>query len=299
MAIAKFSSQLKKDHQLFQILAGSNAPTWWKNMKDRHDLYIDIRKGNYINVYYYGASIAKIEMKRGQKQPSAQTHPKYLGHNDRMDSRYYRKGIDKKRNRTVYYPIYQDCGNELEHHLDEMLVRAYNVYVNRNNKENISPENVSEKKIQGQIITHSKPMYIDSEFAHRYEEGSQKTIRIDLVRIKNGKIQFVELKRIQDNRMLHIDGEPEILTQIHDYRTFLSANKELLKDYYKKLLKIKQDLKLPVPTVDIENLDIDTTPVLLIADYQSDNERRIHRRKEIERILNAKDVVIEYADNYS
>ena len=301
MAIAKFSSQLNEEHDLFKLLASNNAPKWWETIKNDKRLYIDIRKGNYINVYYYGASIAKIEMKRGQKQPSAKTHPKYLGHNDYMDSRYYKERYDKKRDKIVYDPIYQDCTYELENNLDRLIQRAYDIYVNRNDKEGKNPENISEKKIQGQIIMNSKPWYIDSEFAHRYEDSSQKTIRIDLVRIKNNKIQFVELKRIQDGRMLHNEEDPEILTQIHEYKTFLSENKSDILDYYKKLLNIKSNLKLPlpIPKAMIDDIGIDTTPVLLIADYLSNNSKRIDRKKRIEDILKKKDVIIEYENNNS
>lgn len=296
MAIAKFHSQLNERHQLFTTLSGEKAPKWWGIVKNHKDLYIDIRKENYINIYSCGASIAKIEMKRGQKQPSAKTHPKYLGHNDYMDSRYYKERYDKKRDKIVYDPIYQDCTYELENNLDRLIQRAYDIYVNRNDKEGKNPENISEKKIQGQIIMNSKPWYIDSEFAHRYEDSSQKTIRIDLVRIKNNKIQFVELKRIQDGRMLHNEEDPEILTQIHEYKTFLSENKSDILDYYKKLLNIKSNLKLPlpIPKAMIDDIGIDTTPVLLVADYLSNNSKRIDRKKRIEDNLKKKDVIIEY-----
>ncbi len=297
MAIAEFSSQLKEDHQLFDTLARENA-SWWKKVKDHKDLYIDIRKGNYVNVYYWGASIARIEMKRGQ-QLSVKTHPKYLGHNQKDDGNYYKKRFDKAKNKIVYDPIYQDCIETLKDNLEGLLRRADDIYVNRNDKEGKNPENISEKKIQGQIIINSRPLYIDSEFAHRYEEGKRKTIRIDLVRIKDGKIQFVELKRIQDGRMFHKNEEPEILTQIEEYKNFLEKNKDAILSYYKKLLKIKKKLSLPIPDVKIDDIVIDTTPILLISDYKSSNDKRKNRKEEIEKVLKEKDVIIEYANNHS
>lgn len=302
MAIAKFSSELKEDNQLFKFLAGEDAPKWWQDIKDRKELYIDIRKDNYISVYYLGASIAKIEMKRRQKRLSAITHPKYLGHNDHSDPKYYKERFDKKHNKIVYDPIYQDCEEEIKNNLDGLLARAYNIYINRNDKESKNPENIAEKKIQGQIILNSRPLYIDSEFAHRYEEGERKTVRIDLVRVKEGKIQFVELKRIQDKRMLHTVEEPEILTQIQEYKKFLSENKSDIIGYYKTLLRIKKNLSLPTPDVVIDDIDIDTTPVLLIADYMLSTEKRTNRKEKIEGLLREKDVIIEYieyANNHS
>lgn len=295
MCIANFESQLNEDHPLFKELAGTNAPEWWNKIKKHPKLYIDIRKGNYINVYYYGASIARIEKKRGEKL-SAKTHPKYLGYDNKSDSKYYKQSAKDK---THYDPIYQDCINELQNKLDELLKQADAVYVNRNNKEAKNPENISEKKIQGSIILDSRPVYIDSEFAHRYEKDKQKTIRIDLVSLRENRIQFTELKRIQDNRMLHnTEDVPEVLTQLKEYKKFLSINKDAVLDYYKKLLRIKQKLSLPIPDAVIDKIDLDTTPILLIADYMSmeGNDKRKDRKKNIEKKLKEEGVTPEYID---
>jgi len=39
-------------------------PKWWKLFCEDKELYIDIRKDNYINVYYYGQSVARIKYKQ-------------------------------------------------------------------------------------------------------------------------------------------------------------------------------------------------------------------------------------------
>jgi hypothetical protein len=89
------------------------------------------------------------------------------------------------------------------------------------------------------------------------------------VRVKGNKIQFVELKRIQDNRLLHKDSSevtPEIITQIEEYRNFIKANKDAILAYYKELITIKRALGLPTTLADIETLDIDTE-VSSVMDY--------------------------------
>lgn len=40
-------------------------PNWWLMLRDDKELYIDIRKDNYISIYYFGGSFAKIEYKGG------------------------------------------------------------------------------------------------------------------------------------------------------------------------------------------------------------------------------------------
>ena len=38
----------------------SGKYAWWENIKQNHDLYIEIRKDNNINVYFQGGSVVKL-----------------------------------------------------------------------------------------------------------------------------------------------------------------------------------------------------------------------------------------------
>lgn len=280
--IAKFNASLRGDHPLFKLLI-SNAPEWWCNVLQFENAYIDIRKDNTINIYYEGASLAKIEMTKGSIR--ATCHPKYLyGYNAQA---YYKRGI----------AIYQPCEKELVRLGTEeccLLRNAQMFYSDKEGKEVSNAEQKSEKKLQGEIVCRAKTLYIDSEFAHRYEEGSRHTIRIDLVRIVGNMIQFVELKRIQDNRLLHEDSgvcTPEIIKQIEEYRSFLKENKDAILAYYKKLIVIKRDLGLPTASADIERLDIDIEPYLEIHNlYTHLTPQREARIAKIKAILDKHDV---------
>ena len=96
--MAKFKSSLRSDHPLFKQLI-NNAPEWWHKALQFGGAYIDIRKDNTINIYYEGASLAKIEWANGTVR--ATCHPKYL-YGDRAQA-YYKNGI----------AIYQPCEEEL------------------------------------------------------------------------------------------------------------------------------------------------------------------------------------------
>lgn len=283
--IAKFKSSLRSDHPLFKQLI-SNAPEWWHKALQFEGAYIDIRKDNTINIYYEGASLAKIEWANGTVR--ATCHPKYL-YGDRAQA-YYKNGI----------AIYQPCEEELVRIGTEecrLLRNAQMYYSDKEGKEVSDAEQKSEKKLQSEIVCRAKTLYIDSEFAHRYEEGSRHTIRIDLVRVKGNKIQFVELKRIQDNRLLHKDGSevtPEIITQIEEYRNFIKANKDAILAYYKELITIKRALGLPTTSADIETLDIDTEPYLEIHNlYTHLNPQREARITKIKTLLDKYNVKYE------
>ena len=166
-------------------------------------------------------------------------------------------------------------------------------YFDKNNKEEKDPESISEKKIQGRIILQNKGQYIDSEFAHRYEEGKRDTIRIDLVKEKNGIIILEELKKIDDDRMVSKNGDAEILSQLTEYENFLSEsfNNKALLQYYKKLVNIKKNLGLPVSCKANELKNIERTPHLLIYNnYVKDHYKRTQKINNIEKYLKEKKI---------
>ena len=280
--LAKFKSSLRSDHPLFRKLE-NDAPEWWCKALQFEDAYIDIRKDNTINIYYEGASLAKIEWVKGSVR--ATCHPKYL-YGDKSQA-YYKNGI----------AIYQHCEEELMRLGTEeccLLRNAQMFYSDKVGKEVGDAEQKSEKKLQGEIVCRAKTLYIDSEFAHQYEVGCRHTIRIDLVRVMGNKIQFVELKRIQDNRLLHEENSsvtPEIITQIEEYHNFLKLNKDDILAYYKELITIKHALGLQTTLADIEMLEIDTNPYLEIHNlYTHINPHREARIAKIKAMLDKHNV---------
>lgn len=98
----------------------------------------------------------------------------------------------------------------------------------------------SEKMVQGKLIAHNRDRYIDSELAYRTKE--RKTMRIDLVELRNQALVFVELKLITDDRLRHLNNNPEIIEQMKKYHTFINQGNRLeeLQSYYTKLLEIKK-----------------------------------------------------------
>ena len=51
-------------------------PVWWTLLKNDDEIYIDIRKNNYINAYFFGGSIVKLEFKKNRFV--GEIHQKYL-----------------------------------------------------------------------------------------------------------------------------------------------------------------------------------------------------------------------------
>jgi hypothetical protein len=63
-------------NQLFSELK-NHPPTWWLQLVGDKEIYIDVRKDNYIDVYYNGGGIIK-ELKFGKNGYTGLVHYKYL-----------------------------------------------------------------------------------------------------------------------------------------------------------------------------------------------------------------------------
>ena len=262
------TTMLDPEAPLFKALL-ANSPRWWQTIVADPEIYIEIRKGNTIHVYYYGARIAEIDYKN--QAFSAKCHKKYINGDN------------------VTGEEYTSCINFLENNLSQLKQNALKFYVH--NKEG---EYTPEKRIQGRLRIDNPHRYIDSEFAHSYVTGDRDdSIRFDLVAIEGNELKVEELKRIGDPRLRTSELEinpPEVLDQMERYSKFMTVNQTELCVYYQILLKIKTKLGLPIPIGynSEEPLTLDLMPVLLIKNlytYSKMCRARYERIKDIRNIL--------------
>ena len=250
---------LKSDARIFLELG--KEPAWWKRFKEDPSLYIEIRKDNQVNVYFQGGSVARIHYcsKKGQLQLF--THYKYLG----MPA-------------PSKASLYEECSEKIEGCLEEVLERVKKEYSQKHQIDGVVPkEKWSEKYIQGTLIVQSRHCHLDSEFA--YIDGETNN-RIDWVTCDDGVVTFVEVKRMDDGRMLHeTDATPEVVFQMNRYEQFIEKYQPQLLLYYQKLYEIKKNLGLPVP--DSKPVSINKVPELLIFDRWEKNtkDREEHRQR--------------------
>ncbi|MDH6341451.1 hypothetical protein M2480_000203 [Parabacteroides sp. PFB2-12] len=282
---------LNPENKLFEILTiKNNPPKWWKEMLEDKDLYIEIRKDNYINVYYYGGCLVKISYNH-KNGMIVETHQKYMG--DIMPI-----GKDKKGHDIFEY---RDCRNELtsvSHYLEFLKNNIAKVYLKETDKgrEKLMKNKLtvsSEKKVQGELILGNRNLYIDSEFAYQRADSEKETIRFDLVSLNNGILRFIELKLISDPRLrgekTDIRGEKiDIVGQMKKYKTFIQDKKNFFLDYYENVIKIKHKIGIiaenPVLT------KINCKPLLLIVNNYSElTKGREERMNDIENILKKED----------
>jgi len=129
--------QLDIDHQLYNALT-DESPLWWENLKSDHELYIEVRKDNSINVYYNGASFMKLEYVSGAFR--ANIHPKFIPL-DTGDEDIYFDFLDGN--------IFLQTLKSIEiNNFEESAIKAIKERIKL-----INPTNKSEKGIQGKYIT--------------------------------------------------------------------------------------------------------------------------------------------------
>lgn len=251
--------KLKENARIFEEL--KKNPSWWVKFKNNPSLYIDIRKDNQVNVYFEGGSIARIHYCSKHKKLQVFTHHKYLG-----------EPAPSRNN------LYVECSNRIENICDDVMERIQTLYSQKKAEEGINAkEKWSEKFIQGMLVINSRTVHLDTEFAYN---DAQDDIRIDLIQCRKGSLTFIELKRMDDNRMLHAtDNNPEVVYQMQDYKDFIARYRSELLEYYKKVFDIKVQLGLPVP--DSAPVSINPIPELIIFDrwVKPTNQREIHRQR--------------------
>ena len=241
----------------------SKLPEWWKRILNDKTLYVNIRKGNRINVYYHGASVMELSINR-DKSIQGKIHSKYiLFQETQTDKNGYIKNISPE---TIV----------------ENLPSIKNAIIA--NQATSNPEGLSEKAIQGIMYIEGK--YIDTEF--EYVHSNRLITRIDLTTINDdGMIEFVELKRISDPRLLKKDmslKNEEIRKQIDDYNSFIEGHKDEIIQYYKQLQQILKKVGVNNPLCNIAITDIKPSVSLYFAGYADGKSNHPQRRKRIDNI---------------
>lgn len=293
----RYFEQLDINHPLFKMLTKTedkDQPDWWKTLLYRASaaipledrLYINIRKDNTIDVYYQGGLLVSISYPKGQNgKLTFNTHYKYLSDDVKTE--------DKQ-------PTY------VEVKIDDLLGKNYECIKSRIKKK-YSCKNEScssEKSIQA--LLYCTGGFIDTEFAYfgfefnddKEDCVKKKDIRIDLLRYDEAenRLTFVELKREADSRLLRAEDkvsgklpDPEILTQMTAYKSFVAAKSEKLEKYYRTLVGIGQLIGIFDDSIDVKTLFFNQEVELYIHQEGNPSKRRMERDDAIKQTL---------ADNY-
>lgn len=275
-------SSLNPDATIFEELR-LQQPWWWTMFCNDKKVYIDIRKDNYINIYYFGGSVAKIAWEKGSFV--AETNAKYLPPSiinsaaNNRDENYFKLKLE-----------------DFDENLFEDIKAKINSEYLRLTGNNEKP---AEKWIQGRLII-SSANYIDSEFQFNKDVEIGK-LRIDLVELSDGVLSFVELKGISDSRLRNDPKRntkiPEIIDQMKKYKLFINKYESEICDYYRKLINIKKSLGLLENTSN--QFIVNRNPKLVIVNtYNKITTPRNSRIHDIKAILNSNNIDFEINENH-
>lgn len=259
--------KLDVQNKLFLELE-NNPPVWWKNILSEKDIYVEIRKNNYIDVYFNGGSIIR-ELKFTRGGYSGSINYKYLLSEK---SEYIKYDFTTPKVLLAQEDIKLLSFTDFE---PKTLQRIKNNIKNHHSAS-------SEKGIQAKFINKAG-YFLDTEFAYNYADIK---LRIDLVwiDIPNKKIIFVELKTMGDSRLY----TSEIYEQIKKYHDFASDFENEIVEYYQKVFTIKKNLNiLPKGLRSINSLGgftLEKKPLLLFGDCKQEwinqNAQNIDKRIE-------------------
>lgn len=247
------------------------------------EVYIHIRKDNYINAYYYGGSIFKLEYKRGE----------FVGE---IHHKYYEELLPNSNPKKTYLRIdLNKFDKSTLEHIKKKISEEYSERKVKNEGSEMEEHNgYSEKYIQGVMIINN-PNIIDSEFQFNLDTEADK-LRIDFTELSNGTLTFNELKLITDSRLRKgnnhsenskiIKTEPEIIGQMKKYNNFITNNHSEIKDYYKKLLEIRESLGLNVGDSKLVNISKEAK-LTIVNTYNQENlsKGKKERIKNIDEVL--------------
>lgn len=248
-------SKLNPEHKLFRELVKRN-PVWWRNLRENPEIYIEIRKNNYIDIYYNGGRVMNLTY---TNKFNGKIHFEYIPL--------------KSQNNYVPLDLMDDSASIQE---DDLAILGINNFCSdelnaiQKRMRGFYPPS-SEKGIQASFVLNNS-QFIDSEF--QYEDK----IRFDLIwaDVLTRKLYVVELKTIGDQRLyvkedrVGLFNDNKIDFQLHRYRDFVVENKSALLSHYQNVFAVKKNLGiLRPPLLELESLGnfiFEERPILLVGD---------------------------------
>ncbi len=230
---------LDPQNALFENIKRGNTPEWWDNVIKDPEVYIELRKGYRMDVYYNGGAIfCDVRFVNGEY--TWKTHAKYL-----IKTEY----IGPQENISQIRIGESDWLTQIKNNIRKHYPTS------------------SEKGYQAKLIT-KQHYFIDTEFAYNDEDQN----RFDLVwlDVNKKKIVVVELK-LTDNRELY---NGSIYKQLDKYVKLIKTHGDELRRYFisifdcKKVIGVLSDELKGID--NINDFTLESKPLLLVGGCTND-----------------------------
>ena len=269
-------NEFKRGIKNSNFIAELNKNDYFQKMVKDEDLFIAIRN-EYLNVYYYGQSICKIEFKKRANEIKWTTHLKYLG---------------------ISESGYTSTGDYLDR-IDELKKNARKH--GGKEKEQVKKYILDDKEvcILDVEVTFSK----EHDNEHDYRKRSIDYLTVEKTEDQKPKLVFYEAKHFE-NPEIRANKDPKVFEQIEKYEKVLNDSnhqKEILNSY-KRIFENIKDLNLnnwrkvhDLLSDNIDYLEIETKPKLIIFEIDKNKKEDIHIKK-LKNKFGEKRLILKYKD---
>lgn len=214
--MSQFKRGIRKPGMMEALAELAARESWWADVLKDKTLIIGVRD-DYLNVYWRGQSLFKVEMNNGRVV--ATTHPKYL--------------LDPDLSGQVVLD-----GNTGAFALDglDALTRNYRPGETLNKLKRAANLFTKEEKEGVQAIVNANANVVDVEVAFPAVAGSRNVPRIDIATFSEDgeavRLVFWEAK-VLANPELRPSGDKNVVTQINAYADLLAQHAQGVLESYK------------------------------------------------------------------
>ncbi len=255
-----------------EALAGESG--WFANVLADEDLILGIRN-NYLNVYWHGQSLFKVERPSESGALKVTTHPKYL--------------LDPDLSKPVPFD-----GSGFSVDRVEALIREYKGKETLPLMKRAAKVYAGEEKDGVHVVARKDRNVVDTEVAFHCERDGDKqgryAPRIDLACFEDVgssiRLRFWEAK-LYSNKEIRAEGNTEapVVRQVRDYRELVSKHREdVAKSYQVVACNLVEIAGWVSPQRAVGQLvkqvaggkpfEIDTPPVVGLIIYGFDNDQK-------------------------
>ncbi|UJX46670.1 hypothetical protein [Xanthobacter sp. YC-JY1] len=219
--MAGFKRGIRKPGMMDALAELAARPSWWRDVLQDERLIIGVRD-NYLNVYWHGQSIFKVEMKK-ERGIVATTHPKYLLNPDLKRQ----IALDPSTSEFRFDPTLLLTHRYVPGETLEKLKKAAQRYAGK-------------EKRGVQEIAEANTNLVDVEIAFREDAEGRRVPRIDFAtfeeRASRIELVFWEAK-LFGNAELSDNEDKGVIAQIKGYDRFLIQNRDEITTNYQIIAK--------------------------------------------------------------
>ncbi len=253
-------SEFKRGIDNKYFIEALNKNIYFQKMRGDKDLFIAIRN-EYLNVYYFGQSICKIEFRKRKKMIKWTTHKKYI---------------------DICEKGYTEIGDDHLCDIDNLKKNAY------------EHKGQEKEQVKKNILENNEICVLDVEITFGREQGfgtrSIDYLTVERVVDSGIILVFYEAKHSKNNEIrAQNELEPKIFQQIEKYEKVLNDpnhKTELLNSYkkiYENIIQLNLNNKYSLDKLiglNFENVKINTEPKIIIFEI----EHKINDNKHIEKL---------------